>query len=261
MAEAKGKESADGIGVWWLALPFGLVLIQYAEELARAGEPAFKDYLFGCISVAIGLWTGPEVIETLAEKPGSPLRRFAGTGRAIMRPILSILLLAFAARRGMQMLTGTGLAYVGLLSGYLVLVISSYFALQGWPSMLATWRGVGAMVLKLDAPKAAPGGTVTASVELNRPCRDLKAALILYSGDSKAPDCRFARYEGEVSPALERDGVWRAQASVRVPDDAPLSLEDKEGDEAWRYWDLEIVANGAAGQPVTRAETVEIEKA
>jgi len=258
MAEDEKEASPESAGFWWLTLPLGIVLIQYAEELARPGQQPYMDYLYGCISIAVGLWLAPEALETLAERPGSPLRRFAGAGRAFFRPALALFLLAFAARRGLQLSVAGSFTYIGLASGYLFLALSSYMGVRGWPLMLVTWRSVGALKIKVDGETAAPGGVVTASLEMNRPCRDLKAALVLYDSASKADDGAFGRFEGAVSPALERNGVWTARVAVAVPDDAPPSLEGKEGDEAWRYWELEVVANGATGHPVTRTETVEI---
>lgn len=244
-------DEQDTIQALWAALPLGAVIVGCAARIG-SDSPGPILYGLGCGFMAIGLWTGPEALEALAERPGSRLRPFAGTARAFLRvPLAGALLLFAAAAFAFMPVTHKG-AHAPAAVGFAVLLVSFLLAVQGWPSMIATWHHVGMLLLRVETKTVKPGGTVAGVAEMSRPCRNLRASLVLV--DSKAPAAP-ARYDGEVSPAILSDGAWTVRVTARVPEDAlPTLGTDGDGSAPWRIWTLELTATGGFGAPTTRSE-------
>ena len=262
-------EDKTGGWAWSAALPFGLVLLACGARVigaqpvdASAAKLALILHVLGCFALAIGLWTAPEVFETLARLPGSRLRPLAGAARVYVRPPLAALLLAIAAWCSVRIwaLTATDVR-IFLVPACVPLLLSAYVVFDGLPGVYAVWSGVGAMALQTLTPSAKPGETVRAAAELTRRCPKVSAALLLYdSAASEKNDYLKLRIPGQASLVSGLGGLWTLEASVRVPDDAAPTLIESGDDEdpPWRYWRLEVAAVGENGKETTETGEVRI---
>jgi hypothetical protein len=247
-------------------LPFGLLMLYCAVRVGTAdrdpGTQELAALLFDIASgaLAVGLWTGPELLESVAERTGSRLRAWAGTGRAFLRPALAAALLLAAARAAFLLRPDDWISRAGLALGGLILAASSFLAFEGAPAMVATWRTVGCLILRLETPAVKPGDMVVAAAELGRPCRNLTASLVLSGDASKEPDGVVRRWTGDASLTEGAGGGWTARAEVRVPDEALPTLDPREGaeDGPWRSWELELVAEGENGAKTVRSVPVAV---
>lgn len=248
--------TAPKYGLLWLALPLGAVVLACAARLAPAPELHMLFFIAGCLMLSLGLWTAPELLETAARRSAA-LRGLAGAGRALLRPPLAAAACALAVWTALRSGRADEAMTLGFFFGGAALFFSCWFVFRGWPSMFAAWRRVGMLRLERGAQAVAPGGVAGATAVMNRRCAQLSARLVLYDSASKEKDSRAAAYPAEVSAPIELDGAWNAHISARVPDDAaPTKEDDKDG--VWRYWELEVVAEGGWGPPTRESDYVTV---
>ncbi|MBI3289684.1 MAG: hypothetical protein HYZ74_09230 [Elusimicrobia bacterium] len=168
--------------------------------------------------------------------------------------MLAAVLLIVAARSGLALWPEPRSLQVALAGSYLILIASAYLVFGGVPAMYATWRSVGALILRPETATVRPGENLVAVAEMVRPSRNLKAFLLLHDSSSKATDSLANRYQGTVVASSEAEGVWTARVSVQVPGDALPTLEELTDDveSPWRYWQLEVIAEDANGRKTSR---------